>query len=215
MHIEILIEDSSGKKLLEHLLPRIWSEQCKVLTWRVHEYKGVGKIPKNLQSKADPKNRILLDNLARVLKGYARTPGIDAVVVILDTDKRNCVEVLSELKTLVQQWCPALNVMFRLAVEEMEAWYLGDEPALLAAYPRVRKDVLKRYVQDSICNTWELLAEAIEPKLSGPGTRIDWVTAGTMKHEWAREIGSRMDVEKNTSISFCKLRDGLRKLCSQ
>jgi hypothetical protein len=56
---------------------------------------------------------------------------------------------------------PAPDTLFRLAIEEIEAWYFGDRDALLAAYPRAKLDVLGKYVQDSTCDTWELLAGAV------------------------------------------------------
>lgn len=38
MHIEILVEDSSGAKLLECLLPQILGRTGESHTWRVHPY---------------------------------------------------------------------------------------------------------------------------------------------------------------------------------
>jgi len=90
MHIEFLVEDSSGEKLLAQLLPRILGEQGASHTWRLKAYKGIGRIPQGLTAKADPAKRMLLDQLPRLLQGYGKTPGIDAVVVVLDTDRRDC-----------------------------------------------------------------------------------------------------------------------------
>ena len=61
MHIEILVEDSSGKNLLQVLLPRFLGPQHEPHTWRLHAYKGIGRIPLGLKTKADPAKRILLD----------------------------------------------------------------------------------------------------------------------------------------------------------
>ena len=116
MHIEILIEDSSGKKLLAALLPKLLGVQGNPHSWRVHAYKGIGRIPKNLNAGADPAKRILLDQLPRILRGYGRTHGIDAVVVVLDTDKRNCVDFLSELQALAAGCGAPSNTLFRLAI---------------------------------------------------------------------------------------------------
>ena len=212
MHIEILVEDSSGAKLLETLLSKLLGEQGNPHSWRVHGYKGIGRIPKDLNASADPAKRILLDRLPRLLQGYGRTPGIDAVVVVLDTDKRNCVDFLAELKTLAAGCIPASNTLFRLAIEEGEAWYLGDRQALKAAYPRVKIDVLNRYAQDSACDTWELLADAVHPGGSAAIKKAGWPLPGQVKHEWAEKIGPLLDPDRNLSPSFGKLRDGLRRL---
>ena len=212
MHIEILVEDSSGEKLLESVLPKLLGEYGNPHTWNMHSYKGIGRIPKNLKGSADPAKRILLDQLPRLLQGYGKTPGIDAVVVVLDTDKRNCVDFLKELKELVTSCHPAPNTLFRLAIEEVEAWYLGDRQALSEAYPRAKTDVLNRYVQDGVCNTWELLADAVYTGGSAAIKKAGWPLPGQVKHEWAEKIGPLLDPDRNVSPSFCKLRDGLRRL---
>lgn len=212
MHIEILVEDASGKMLLDAVLPKLLGTYGEPHTWNMHSYKGVGRIPANLRGKADPAKRILLDQLPRLLQGYGKTPGIDAVVVVLDSDRRDCTEFLAELKKLAANCHPAPNTMFRLAIEEVEAWYLGDQQALQAAYPRAKADVLGRYTQDSVCNTWELLADAIYPGGSAAIKKAGWPLPGQIKYEWAEKIGPLLEPDRNVSPSFCKLRDGLRRL---
>jgi hypothetical protein len=213
MHIEILVEDSSGGKLLEYLLPKLIGKHGDPHTWRVHSYKGIGRIPISIGPGGDPIKRILLDQLPRILKGYRKSSGIDAIVVVLDTDRRNCVDFLSELRRLDED-CGLLppKTLFRLAIEEVEAWYLGDRGALIAAYPRAKTQVLDRYVQDSACDTWELLADAIHIGGSMQIKKTGWPLPGQIKHEWADRIGPKLDPDCNQSPSFGKLRDGLRQL---
>ncbi|MCA8394931.1 MULTISPECIES: hypothetical protein [Burkholderia] len=212
MHIEVLVEDSSGACLLEILLPRIIGAQGEPHTWRVHPYKGIGRIPKGLASKTDPAKRALLDQLPRLLKGYGKTPGTDAVAVIVDSDSRDPRAFLRELNNLLDQCNPAPTTLFSLAIEEMEAWLLGDANALWTAFPRAKKDVLARYKQDSVCGTWELLADAVHKGGKAAIHAAGWPAAGEMKHEWARQIGMLMDVNNNASDSFCQFRDGLKRL---
>lgn len=212
MHIEILVEDSSGEKLLQVLLPQLLGPHGEPHTWRLHAYKGIGRIPQGLVTKADPAKRIRLDQLPRLLRGYGKTSGIDAVVVVLDTDKRDCAAFLSELKVAADVCNPVPDTLFRLAIEEIEAWYLGDRTALLAAYPRAKLDVLGKYVQDSACDTWELLADAVHSGGSAAIKKAGWPLPGQVKHQWAEKIGPLMDLERNSSPSFGKLRDGLRRL---
>jgi hypothetical protein len=47
VHLEILIEDSSGEKLLTALLPKLIGDNGSPHTWRMHSYKGIGRIPPN------------------------------------------------------------------------------------------------------------------------------------------------------------------------
>jgi hypothetical protein len=102
VHIEILIEDLSGKRALEDLVPKIVAEQH---TFRIHPYtyQGIGRIPKKLSTASDPKKHMLLDNLARLLRGYGeafRAYPVDqraAVVLVCDLDDRNLPDFLEEL----------------------------------------------------------------------------------------------------------------------
>ncbi len=212
MHIEILVEDSSGERLLDGLLPRILGPQGSPHTWRLHAYKGIGRIPPNLRTSADPAKRILLDQLPKILRGYGRTPGIDAVVIVLDSDHRDCAMFLKELKALAEGCDPAPKTLFRLAIEEVEAWYLGDQLALTKAYPRAKLQVIEGYVQDSVCGTWELLADAVHPGGAAAIKKAGWPLPGQVKHDWALRIGPLMDIDHNQSPSFHKLRSGLRRL---
>jgi hypothetical protein len=212
MHIEILTEDSSGQRLLEHLMPKLIGPHGQPHSWRFHVYRGIGRIPADLSASSDPSRRILLDQLPRLLRGYVKTPGIDAVVVALDADDRDCVRFLAELRSLAASCGATHFTLFRLAIEEMEAWYLGDRDALHRAYPKARLRALDHYVQDSVCGTWELVAEAIYPGRARAIRQAGWPLPGQIKHEWAGRIGPLLDPETNLSSSFGKLRDGIRRL---
>ncbi len=212
MHIEILTEDSSGARLLEHLLPKLIGAPSEPHTWRIHSYRGIGRIPVGLSSSADSSKRILLDQLPRLLRGYVKTPGVDAVVVVLDADDRDRVTFLSELRSLATACSAASIALFRLAIEETEARYFGDRAALLRAYPNARLPILDAYVQDSVCGTWERLADAVHPGGSAAVRKAGWPLPGQIKHQWADRIGPHLDPEANRSPSFVKLRDGMRRL---
>ncbi len=212
MHFEILVEDSSGARLLEILLPKLLQAHTANPTWRVHAYKGIGRIPAGLTNTPDPRKRILLDRLPMILRGYRNTPGIDAVVVVVDADNRDCKAFLRELNAVAIDCDFAERTMFRLAIEELEAWYFGDRAAILTSYPRARRHMLDAYEQDSVCATWEHLAVALRFADANASARRLGGDAGRIKHEWAERIGPVMDVEQNQSPSFCKLRDGLRRL---
>lgn len=215
MHIEILMEDSSGAQLLNYLLPRILGSQGEPHTWRLHSYRGIGRIPPGLKTTAEAAKRILLEQLPKILRGYAKTPSIDAVVVVLDSDRKDCRAFLAELKALADECEMSSKTLFRLAIEEMEAWYLGDREALSKAYPRAKMKALDGYVQDSVCGTWEMVADALHPGGSKKVKKAGWPLPGQLKHEWAEQIGPLMDIENNASPSFCKLRDGLRRLVKE
>jgi hypothetical protein len=71
------------------------------------------------------------------------------------------------------------------------------------------------YVQDSICGTWETLAEAIYPGGKAPLIALGFPITGQTKCEWAEKMGSWMNVKENLSPSFQAFRDGVRSLLSE
>ena len=205
MHFEILVEDQSGKKMLDCLIPKILGIND---TFTVHSYKGIGRIPKNMNHKADPSKRILLDRLPKLLTGYGRTfsnypAGFGAAVVIVcDLDSRCLKEFRDELLQIAGNCSPSPLTAFCIAIEEAEAWFLGDVAAIKSAYSSVVDSVLTTYVQDSICGTWEILADAIHK-----GGRValqsgGYQEIGKQKNLWAEKITPNMTVDVNRSPSF-------------
>ena len=81
---------------------------------------------------------------------------------------------------------------FCFAIEEGEAWFLGDLNAIKSAYPRARDDVLKSYINDSICGTWEKLADAVYQGGASALSAKGWQAVGVEKAKWAEEISSRI-----------------------
>ena len=55
MHFEILVEDRSGKRALDVLIPKIIGAQD---TFRVTGYRGIGRVPQNLTPKTNADQRI-------------------------------------------------------------------------------------------------------------------------------------------------------------
>ena len=212
MHFEILVEDQSGKKVLDILIPKIIDNQHK---FKVRSYKGIGHIPKDLTNPTNASADLLLNQLPMQLRAYGKSYANDptkVVIVVCDLDN-NC------LKTFRQEFFAVLNACssrpetrFCIAIEEGEAWLLGDISAIKAAYPKAKDNVLNRYQNDSICGTWELLADAL---FTGGASRLKkrgWQVVGREKSTWAEKITVYMNVDKNKSPSFCYFRDKLREL---
>ncbi len=214
MHFEILVEDKSGKITLESILKKILNSEEQDHTYKIISYKGIGRIPKDLKGKTDPQKRILLNQLPRLLRGYGKSfqnhPSV--VVVVVDLDNKDCLKFKQEMIGILNACNPRPMTRFRIAVEEGEAWLLGDLSAVKAAYPRAKESILKDYTQDSICGTWEKLADAIYPGGSQKLKQLRWPHIGQAKCEWAQKISPHLDVERNQSRSFQTFRDGIRKL---
>ncbi|HIP40192.1 MAG TPA: DUF4276 family protein [Desulfocapsa sulfexigens] len=216
MHFEILVEDRSGKIALEYLLERILGPEGLEHTFRIHAYKGIGRLPKKRQGVTSPQKRILLDRLPGLLRGYGKSLQhiSAAVVVVVDLDTKNCVSFKQELLETLNNCNPKPSTLFRIAIEEGEAWLFGDLPAITTAYPDAKKQVLNSYKQDSVCGTWERLADAIYPGGSHKLKQLGWPYTGIAKCEWAKNISPHINVDTNKSKSFQVFRDGVRQLAN-
>lgn len=212
MHFEILVEDKSGKKALEVLIPKIINSQH---TYNVRNYQGRGNIPKNLRSAKNAKKKSLLQNLPMQLraygKRYANNPA-KVVIVVCDLDNDSLKSFRQKLFRVLHSCNPRPITRFCLAIEEGEAWLLGDIPAIKAAYPNAIESVLNSYHNDSICGTWELLADAIYAGGAAALQNRPWYEIGTEKYKWAQKITPNMNINKNKSPSFCYFRDKIKEL---
>jgi hypothetical protein len=207
MYVELLVEDVSGKKAMDILIPKLIGSDKAV---RIHTYKGLGRIPKGLKPNDNASKRKLLDQLPRLLQGLGKVPACKAVVVICDLDNKNEQQFLNELDIVLDSCNPKPNAAFCLAIEEFEAWYLGDLNAVRKAYPRAKSNVLSGYVNDSICGTWEVLADAVCAGGSKVLNKKGWQAVGEQKSIWAETISPHMNVEENASPSFKEMREKLR-----
>lgn len=218
MHFEFLVEGQAELTALSILMKQILGDYGQPHTWKIHKHRGIGRLPNNPGARPARHDRTLLHNLPAKLRAYGASGRTDLVVVILvDLDDRpDCVAFKNDLVDLLN-YCPHQpNALFRIAIEELEAWFLGDQQAVRQAYPAARQPILNAYAQDSQCRTWEKLAEAVFPgglaALGRYGKRS--VRILEQKRIWAKEICAHFDVETNQSPSFRAFRDGVRRVAA-
>lgn len=214
MHFEIHVEDQSGKTVLDILVPKIIGDTH---TFVVHFYKGIGRIPRSMSDPRDASKRILMDTLPKLLKGHGKTQvgrqGFPEVVILVcDLDDKCLNKFRYELNKILNDCNPKPKTRFCIAIEEGEAWFLGDLHAVKAAYPKAKDAVLYSYINDSICGTWEKLADAIYPGGSSLLSKKGWPNIGAEKSKWAKAITPHMDVNNNKSPSFCYFLRTIQKL---
>ncbi len=162
-----------------------------------------------------PGKPALLRRLAPRLRALRRMwqPGW-LVLVVVDRDRDDCRQLKQRLEadaraaglaTRSSNPSGPFEVVNRIAIEELEAWYFGDWQAVVSAYPRVSPNVPARAAYrtpDAIAGG---TSEALERLLSSAG----YFGNGMPKIEIAQRIGPHMDPARNTSRSFQVLRDAL------
>jgi hypothetical protein len=86
----------------------------------------------------------------------------------------------------------------RIAIEELEAWYFGDWPAVCSAYPKVSPGIPNQAgYRDSdaiLGGTWEAFERVLQ--------KHGYFKSGLLKVEAARTIGSLLNPERSRSRSF-------------
>jgi hypothetical protein len=211
MNFTFLIEDASGETLIHRIMEKYTAEYPTV-EYTTKAFKGLGGLPKNIAVDR-VKTGKLLNDLPQYLRGFdysfRHIPGA-CLFIVLDNDARDTDSFYAELRRVAAETGIALDHVFCVAIEEMEAWLLGDRAAIEAAYPSKRakiNTVFTQYEQDSICGTWEKLAEAL---IDGgyrryKRTKPSYIENGQHKNEWANRVGLHMDIRRNASPSFNRL----------
>jgi len=85
-----------------------------------------------------------LHNLPSKLRADGKEDRDDfVVVVLLDLDEcEDCRAFKNALVGLLDLCESKPRTLFRFAIEEIEAWFLGDADALKSAYPKVNPEIL-------------------------------------------------------------------------
>ncbi|HEY3396139.1 MAG TPA: DUF4276 family protein [Armatimonadota bacterium] len=200
MHLEILVEEPSVESALSKILPRILPDH----TFSIHAFSG----------KQD-----LLGKLPGRLRGYRRwLPKDTRIVVLVDKDCNDCLQLKSELEQQARRAgfatksspgsSGSFQVLNRIAVEELEAWFFGDVEALAEAYPRLPQTLAQQRGYrdpDHIAGgTWEKLERLLY--------RYGYYPTGMPKIEVAKAVSEKMDPARNRSHSFRVFRSGLLAL---
>lgn len=210
MFVQFLVEDASGKELLTAIMEKYNTEIAdQVVEYDIRPYKGIGNLSNQLSPDQAISQQLLVD-LPKRLKAFDiafRGRSDAAVFIVLDLDDNKMEDMRSEFSAMVMRRQITVDHVFCFAVEEMEAWLLGDCDALQTAYPQLSDRIASKhanYSQDSICNTWEFLADILTRK-GLTQFRKDHPTAydvGRCKLEWARKIGVQLTIRTNESPSF-------------
>lgn len=169
-------------------------------TFEVHPFQGKNDLLGKLESR---------------LRGYAQwLPREWRIVVVVDRDDDDCRALKARLesaadaaglRTRSRAGSHPWQVVNRIAVEELEAWYFGDWPAVRGAYPRVSSAISEqRPFRDPDAlrgGTWEAFERVLQ--------RHGYFKTGLRKVEAARAIGAHVDPERNRSLSFTRFHEAI------
>lgn len=182
---------------LRALLPRLLGDAT---SFQVHAH----------QCKDD-----LLKKLPARLKGYAPwLPEAWRIVVVVDRDDDECHALKQRVEDMIAAaglrsrsaaGAVTWQVVTRIAIEELEAWYFGDWAAVRAIYPRVvatLPEQKKCRDPDAVAGgTWEAFERVLQ--------KAGHCKSGLRKIEAARALGGMMQPGRNRSRSFQTFRDAL------
>lgn len=198
-YLELFVEEPSMRIALLNLLPKVFID--KEISWDIREFRGKMDLLKKLPAR--------LKGRGRSMRSYHK------IVVIVDEDrqdrhvlKERLEAIAAEQGLLTKTAATGGNyqVLNRIVVEELEAWFFGDPSAVTAAFPKVRPMALTkaayRVPDDIRGGTWERL----EKILQGYG----YYSTGMVKTEVAGKVSAYMDIDRNTSESFKTFVRGLR-----
>jgi Domain of unknown function (DUF4276) len=170
--------------------------------------------PRNFSGKQN-----LLKKLPDRLKGYKTRLKYEhdlKIVVLIDEDREDCTKLKQRLEDiakdaglLTRSISENFQILNRIAVEELEAWFFGDVEAIRKAYPRVPASLSQNRNYRKPDEIKGGTCEALERVLSSKG----YFTKGYMpKTEVARNIAPHLHPEDNVSKSFQVFKDGLKLL---
>jgi elongation factor P--beta-lysine ligase len=135
-------------------------------------------------------------------------------VILVDRDNEDCHQLKQKLEDIAvtagfitkSSNCRSFQVLNRIMVEELEAWFFGDIPAIIQAYPGIKSSLAQQEKYrdpDAIQGgTWEALERVLR--------QARYYQGGLDKPKAAREIAEHMNPETNRSKSFQVFYDGLR-----
>ena len=199
MYLEFLLEEPSAEAVLRTILPKILSGN---ISYDFFVFKG---------------KEHLLKNLPERLKTYRQWISDDwRIFVLIDEDRKDCHELKAKLEQAAHEAgfvtkssaAPdeSFQVVNRLAIEELEAWFFGDVEALHAAYPRIPKTLQyqARYRDPNAIQggTYEALERLL--------IRQNYFRERIPKPTVAQNIAQHMEPSRNRSKSFQVFVEGIK-----
>lgn len=163
--------------------------------FQVYWHRGKGRLPADPTSAPGFTEQSLLGQLPAKLRAFGRSDKQSPVVVLLDADRDNPITLTWQIYRTIALTQPRPDkVIVRIAVEEIESWFIADTTAVLSAYPSANVTSLAAIAPDTVVGAWEELARALG---LNPQT-----CSGADKEAWAKAISPHLKLDYPTSPSF-------------
>jgi hypothetical protein len=202
--LRVLLEGHSDVPVLREVLTRRF-RLVEDRDFRLIPHQGKGALPKNPLAAPEVGRRGLLDQLPAKLRAFAGLGAGDPVVVVVDADRTPCTELLAALQAMLNRLPQRpSSVLFRIAIEEVESWFVADVRATLAAFPRCRRERLRRVPPDAVVGA----AEVLDRALGGRGGHVP----GAVKVARATAIAPYLNLDDPPSPSLARLIAGLARV---
>ncbi len=214
-----LVEGRSDEKLICILMDKIQEEYVQdPPVFKCTRFNGSGTLKKQGgKSNGQKKRGCLLNDLPQQLRGLNRDPANinhASIIIVVDSDENDIEQFRQALEEIGRTNAPNLDCVYAIAVQEIEAWLLGDKDAIYRAYPSAKKSILNKYAsQNEVLNgTWETLADVV---YKGGNKKLrqspSYYEIGKQKSEWAERIGREMNLNANVSPSFNRFLNSIRE----
>ena len=188
-YLEFLVEEPSMEAFLCELLPNVIPNA----PFQIHVFQG---------------KRDLLLNLENRLRGYAQwLPQDYRLFIMVDRDRDDCHDLKQRLESIATEaglrtrtssadasW----QLVNRIVIEELEAWYFGDWQAVREVYPKMSETIPQQanYRNSDAINggTWEAFERVMRQR--------GYFQGGLRKIEAAHAIAPHIDPTRSQSHSF-------------
>jgi hypothetical protein len=205
MHLIFFTEEQSAEAALLNIIPKI--VDVNEHTFQIITHNGRNDLIKKLPAK---------------LKAFLEANNPDEKYIILvDRDSHNCHDIKRELENistglnLATKTHPnsdgTFSVVNRIAIEELESWFIGDQQAVETAFPGIRTQFFSEprnrdpdAIKGGTCEVFERLLR-----------RAGYYKAGLAKIDAARKVSEYMNPLLNKSRSFQCFVEGVQSALAQ
>lgn len=192
--LDILVEEVSMAEVIKVILPKVLPEG-----WHVNE---------NVFIRPHEGKQDLKDSIPRKLKAAQHGGAKRGFVIVQDQDANDCKVLKNQLVSCCDGALKGVQKVIpykvRIVCHELEAWYLGDMPAIAKVFPKFQVEqqenrAIFRNPDKCICPKNEL------KKIVGEYGQIII----------AKRMAPLMDPNENRSASFHSFFDGVRKVLQE